>query len=156
MADKRLVQFYDDKYSGEAGMDRVEPVARVARPVDRFQGAVRTLTPLVKNLDVLELAAGSGRIAQSLADSGFRTWTLSDWAPSRVEGMQRRMASESRFRFAVVDASHPTQSLGGQQFDAIVSIADHGSGKSLCTMCSQIASCSDDSSPVMVARSQRV
>lgn len=123
MGDERLTRFYDEKYSDEAGMDRVEPVARVTNPVDRFEGAVRTLAPLVRDRDVLELAAGSGRIAQSLAESDFRTWTLSDWAPSRVEGMQRRMASESRFRFAVVDASHPTQSLRGQQFDAIVSIA---------------------------------
>jgi len=123
MVDERLARFYDEKYSDEADMDHVEPVSRVTHPIDRFQGAVRTLAPLVHDHDVLELAAGSGRIAQSLGDTGFRTWTLSDWAPNRVEGMKRRMEQEQRFRFAVVDATQPSKALAGQQFDVIVSIA---------------------------------
>ncbi len=125
MADDRLARFYEEKYSDEARLDEIGTVGLVANPVDRFEGAVATLANRVHGCDVLELAAGSGRIAQSLTRAGadFRTWTLSDWAQNRVDGMRRRLEGEERFRFAVVDASQPTQALEGQTFDAVVSIA---------------------------------
>lgn len=125
MTEDRLARFYDEKYSEEASLVEVEPVPLVEHPVDRFQGAVAALAPRVRDRDVLELAAGSGRIAQSLARSGarFRSWTLSDWAANRVDGMRLRMQGEPRFRFAVVDAAQPSKAVQGESFDVIVSIA---------------------------------
>lgn len=106
MTEDRLERFYDEKYSDEADLDTIEAVNHVSHPIDRFEGAVASLATRVNGLDVLELAAGSGRIAQSLTqvEAGFHSWTLSDWARNRVDGMQRRIQGDPRFRFAVVDA----------------------------------------------------
>lgn len=125
MADRQLTDFYEAKYAHEADQDETVVVDLVDAPMGRFEGGVAALAPLVAGKDVLELAAGSGTIAESLLRAGvaFSSWTLTEISTSRVEGMRRRLESDPRFEFAVVDAAQPTAALGDQRFDVIVSVA---------------------------------
>lgn len=120
--DKRLAQHYDDKYAQEAGTTRIDLRPVVSNPTDRFHAAVSYLTPRAKGRDILELGAGSGTIAESIRAAGgdFATYTVSEIVRARLDGTRRNL-TDSRYRFDLIDASHPESEQA--PFDIIVSIA---------------------------------
>src|SRR4051794_1234732 len=103
--DERLAEHYATKYADDATGQAITPLPLYQpAPMDRFTAAVAAVAPrLTPTSDVLELGAGSGVIAASLAARPFRSYTIGDIAQPRLEGLRARL-TDDRFRFAMIDA----------------------------------------------------
>jgi SAM-dependent methyltransferase len=125
--DARLVEHYEQKYAAEAGATGVAVVGAGGwMPRDRHEAAIRYLLPEIgPGARVLELGAGSGVIAASLAAAGapFHRYLLTDLSTARLAGL-RRTLRDKRFGFAPADADagEGLDGLGGP-FDVIVMVA---------------------------------
>jgi len=121
----RLSEFYEERYASEAADHSAQVFDLVQHPVDRFEGAIATLAPRIVGKNVLELAAGSGALTQSIMSTGagFSSWYLTDLASNRVEGTRVRLGDDPRLRFAVLDVADIDTALDGELFDAVICVA---------------------------------
>ncbi|MFP5333814.1 MAG: methyltransferase domain-containing protein [Actinomycetes bacterium] len=126
MTTQRLQTHYDDKYAQERTTSSELPVValRLPHPVGRHEAACAVLPDrLPPSADILELGAGDGLIANSLARGGvdFGSYTVGDISTVRLEGLSRRLRDD-RFRFRAVDADDVTADLS-ETYDAVVMVA---------------------------------
>ncbi|MGH0028796.1 MAG: class I SAM-dependent methyltransferase [Myxococcota bacterium] len=117
------VRHYDAKYAHEAGDHEVALVAPTALPTDRYQACVSALLPRLAGGDVLEIGAGDGRIARSLAAAGasFASYTATELSSSRLAGLRARLGDDPRFRVEALDLDHPPDP--GARYDAVLLVA---------------------------------
>jgi len=117
------LRHYDEKYAHEIAGPAPEIVAPCAAPADRYQACVSALPALFAGGDVLEIGAGSGRLALSLAAAGlrFESYTASDFSSSRLAGLRAQLR-DPRFRVLELDLEQPPQALEGC-FDAVILVA---------------------------------
>lgn len=124
MGHARLVEHYDAKYAAEAEGKPPRPVVAPAeRPDDRFQACLKHFPPRFPGGDILEVAAGDGVVARSLAAAGvpFRSYTATDFSPARLEGLVAGLG-DPRMRAAELDAEALASWQGGP-FDAVIMMA---------------------------------
>ena len=96
---------YELKYAHESEGGALEPIPVRAEPADRHEACLRYFPERFRGGDVLELAAGSGRLALSLAAAGvpFASYTASERSEARLAGLRSRFA-DPRMRVAQLDA----------------------------------------------------
>ena len=118
-----LLRHYDAKYRGEAAGAAPDGVAASAFPRDRFEACVRYVPRYFRGGDVLELAAGSGRVANALLSGGIDCghYTLSEFSEARLEGL-RHAVRDPRARFAPLDAEALPEAEAGR-YDAVLMVA---------------------------------
>ncbi len=128
MIPTRLVEHYEDKYSGAQLSPAPEPLPLdTRRPRTRADAAVSHLARLLpEGAEVLELGAGNGVIGESLRVGGvpFGRYTMSEISPPRLDAL-RATFTDPRFDVTYADAEHPSSSpeLSGRRFDAVVMLA---------------------------------
>lgn len=117
-----LLRHYEAKYAADAGGAGAEPVAATPTPGDRFEACLHYLPRLFRGGDLLELAAGSGRIARALLGAGLpcRSYTASELPGPRLEGLRRLELPGLAVR--ALDAEAPPAELAGR-FDAVLMVA---------------------------------
>jgi SAM-dependent methyltransferase len=117
------LRFYDARYAHEAGGSEAELVRPTAAPTDRAAACVSALPALLAGGDVLEIAAGSGHLARSLAAAGLRfdSYTATDFSSSRVAGLRESLA-DPRFRVRALDVEDVPEDLMGC-YDAVLMVA---------------------------------
>lgn len=118
-----LKRHYEAKYAAEAAGAGDAPVAPCRTPRDRFEACVHYLPRFLQGGHVLELAAGSGRIARSLLAGGLdcESYTLSELSEARLEGL-RRGVRDPRARVRALDAENLPESESGR-YDAVLMVA---------------------------------
>ena len=119
----RLLDFYDEKYSGETSGTHAEIVKPTACPTSRYEAFMTFFPPRFKGGDVLELGAGSGLIAQSFLALGVPcdSFTLTEYSSSRLAGIAAGM-DDPRVNALQLDAENfDPEDLG--QFDAVIMVA---------------------------------
>jgi SAM-dependent methyltransferase len=118
-----LLRHYDAKYQAEAAGAVPDRVACSPFPRDRFEACIHYVPRYFRGGDVLELAAGSGRVANALlsGDLDCGHYTLSEFSEARLEGL-RRVVCDPRARFAALDAEALPDSESGC-YDAVVMVA---------------------------------
>jgi SAM-dependent methyltransferase len=117
-----LLRHYQAKYAAEAGGGVPLPVTAAPWPRDRFEACLHYLPRLFAGGDLLELAAGSGRIARALLGAGLacRSYTVSELPGPRLEGL--RQLDDPRLRVRALDAEALPAELAGS-YDAVLMVA---------------------------------
>ncbi|HXK23823.1 MAG TPA: class I SAM-dependent methyltransferase [Myxococcota bacterium] len=118
-----VLRHYEAKYASDAQGDAGPLVVPTAAPRDRFEACVSDLPRRLAGGDVLEIAAGSGRLAQSLLAAGLRceTYTATELSEARLAAL-RRTLSDPRARVARLDLEAPNEE-GAARYDAIILLA---------------------------------
>jgi SAM-dependent methyltransferase len=118
-----LLRHYEAKYGAEAAGTAPDPVVRSRFPRDRFEACVHYVPRFFRGGELLELAAGSGRVADALLAGGLdcRHYTLSELSEARLEGL-RRAVRDPRARFAALDAEALPEGESGR-YDAVLMVA---------------------------------
>jgi SAM-dependent methyltransferase len=118
-----LLRHYDAKYEAEAGGTPADLVSDSPVPRDRFEACIHHLPRFFRGGDVLELAAGSGRVASTLLAGGLgcSSYTLSEFSEARLEGLRREIR-DPRARVAALDAEDLPESESGR-YDAVLMVA---------------------------------
>lgn len=117
------LRFYDEKFAHEAGAPAPDVVAPAAFPTNRYAACVSVLPSLARGGDVLEVGAGSGRLARSLLAAGlhFDHYTASDLSGARLAGL-RRSLDDPRFQVRSLDIEDPPADLEGR-YDVVLMVA---------------------------------
>ena len=125
MAVDRLTEYYDQTHAGEVDAPSLELVPLDTRwPADRFEAAARDLAPRIpRGARVIELAAGDGRLAESLRTGGvdFASYTLLELSQVRLEGLKRHL-TDRRFRFLEGDVENIRAVTDGA-YDVVIMLA---------------------------------
>jgi len=118
-----VLRHYDEKYAAEEAGARPEPVALTPTPTDRFEAAVSGVHARFTGGRVLEIGAGSGRVARALLATGLACegYTATDLSTHRLAGM-RASIDDPRVEVRRFDLDDPDPSLEGQ-FDAVLLVA---------------------------------
>lgn len=116
-------RFYDERFAHEAEAPPAPLAAPTRIPTDRYQAGVSLLPSLIHGGAILELGAGSGRLARSLAAAGLRfdTYTVSDLSEARLARLRRDLFDPS-FQVRQLDIEDPPEELTGS-FDAVLLVA---------------------------------
>lgn len=119
---ERLLSHYETKYAG-SGSAAPEPIALRATPRDRFEACRAHFPARFRGGSILELAAGSGRVARSLlaSDLPCSEYTVSDVAQVRLDAT-RVALDDPRARFERLDADD-LSAQPAQRYDAVIMIA---------------------------------
>lgn len=121
-----LLQHYDAKYAAEAAGSPAAAVRTTATPADRFEACLHYVPQLFGGGDLLELAAGSGRIARALLAAGLRcrSYTASELSEARLEGLRR--IRDPRLRVRALDAEAlPAEQAEGYDAVLMVALVEH-------------------------------
>ena len=119
----RLARHYDAKY----GADREAPGTRIVRahpaPADRHEACLSYFPRHFRGGDILEIGAGDGVIARSLAAAGvpFERYTATEYSEARLDGL-RRSLPDPRVRVARLDLEAPPGEHAGR-YDAVILLA---------------------------------
>jgi SAM-dependent methyltransferase len=119
----RLAQHYDAKYGGE----RAAPGTAIARahraPADRHEACLTYFPRHFRGGDILEIGAGDGLVARSLAAAGvpFEHYTATEYSEARLDGL-RRSLSDPRVRVAKLDLEAPPGEHA-HRYDAVILLA---------------------------------
>ena len=118
-----VLRHYEAKYASDAERDAEPLVAPTAAPRDRFEACVTDLPRRLAGGDVLEIAAGSGRLARSLLAAGLRceSYTATELSEARLAAL-RRTLSDPRVCVAPLDLEAPAEP-GDARYDAIILLA---------------------------------
>ncbi len=116
-------RFYDEKFAYEAAGPSADLVAATDIPTDRYAACISALPRLVRGGAILEIGAGSGRLARSLVAAGLRfdSYTVSDFSSARLAGL-RRTLDDPRFEVRALDVEDPPADLEGR-YDAVLLVA---------------------------------
>ena len=121
-----LARYYDADWAPDAAGDAAAPalIAPVRRPATRHQACVSLFPRFFRGGHVLELGAGGGRIARSLAAAGlaFESYTLGEVSRPRLAALERSFAGEARIRVAELDAESLPEDASAC-FDAVLLVA---------------------------------
>lgn len=123
MSNKRLEEFYDNKYSHELKSQDIANIANVAIPCNRYEAIAKFFPQVFKGGDILEIGAGDGRVAKKLLNSNLpiNSYTISDVSYVRMQGVQKHMDDE-RLAILQLDVEDiPSEHEG--KYDAIIMIA---------------------------------
>lgn len=118
-----LKDHYERKYAYEKDAKQIETINITAKPVTRFEAAVKYFPEYFSGGDVLELGAGNGNVAKSLllSESKINTYTLGDISTARLEGIGNNL-NDPRVRLIQLDAENIPESEYGK-YDAVIMIA---------------------------------
>ena len=119
-----VLRHYEAKYASDAREGDAEPlVVPTGAPRDRFEACVSDLPRRLAGGDVLEIAAGSGRLAQSLLSAGLRceSYTATELSQARLAALHRTLR-DPRVRVAPLDLEAPAQG-DTARYDAIILLA---------------------------------
>ncbi len=118
-----VLRHYDEKYAGETSGAAPAPVPLTTRPRDRFEAAVSGVHARFSGGAVLEIGAGSGRVARGLLDAGLpcERYVATDLSTNRLAGM-RASIDDPRVEVRPFDLDEPDPALEGQ-FDAVLLVA---------------------------------
>lgn len=122
-ASNLLRDHYDAKYAVDEQGAPTESFAVTRFPVHRIEACIEFFTRRFHGGDILELGAGSGSVAASLARAKvqFSSYTLTEFSPARLQGLSRRF-SQAPFSVAQLDVDN-FDPVKYPRFDAIVMIA---------------------------------
>jgi SAM-dependent methyltransferase len=119
----RLARHYDAKYGAErealgTGIVRAGPA-----PSSRHEACLCYFPRHFRGGDILEIGAGDGVIARSLAAAGvpFERYTASEYSEARLDGL-RRSLPDPRVRVARLDLEAPPGEHAGR-YDAVILLA---------------------------------
>lgn len=118
-----VARHYDQKYAAEASESVPEPIVRVAQPRDRFEAALGAMLDRFESGHLVEIGAGSGRLAQSLLAEGLPCdrYTATDLSSQRLATMRERL-QDRRFDIRSLDLDAPPEDLVGSA-DAVMLVA---------------------------------
>jgi SAM-dependent methyltransferase len=118
-----VLRHYEEKYASDANADAEPLVLPTSAPRDRFEACVSDLPRRLAGGDVLEIAAGSGRLARSLLAAGLRceSYTATELSEARLAAI-RRTLRDPRVRVAPLDVEAPAEE-GDARYDAIILLA---------------------------------
>lgn len=123
MQNDTLKNHYERIHAHESDAQRIEAIDAQRIPTSRYQAAAKYIPQFFTGGDLLELGAGSGKVANFLLSSGLPidSYTLGDIATARVEGIRRNL-NDPRARILELDAENiPRQQHG--KYDAVIMIA---------------------------------
>lgn len=125
MAVDRLIEYYDRQHADELDAPPRETVpVGLKWPADRFEAAACDLAPRIPaGARVIELAAGDGRLAESLRLAGvdWSTYTLVELSPVRLAGLRRHL-TDDRYRFLEGDVENMRAVTEGT-YDVVIMLA---------------------------------
>ena len=121
----RLARHYDAKYAAERSRGAQAAILRPrgGLPRDRHEACLHYFPRHFRGGDVLEIGAGSGLIARSLAAAGlpFDSYTATEYSEARLAGL-RRSLDDPRLRVTRLDLEAPPGEHVGR-YDAVILIA---------------------------------
>lgn len=119
---ERLLAHYETKYAA-CQAAAPDPIRVQGAPRDRFEACLAHFPGCFSGGSILELAAGSGRVASSLlsTDLDCSEYTLSDYAQVRLDAT-RESLDDPRLRFERLNADE-LGSQPGARYDAVIMIA---------------------------------
>lgn len=125
MAVESLTRYYNRQHASEQDAPAPATVPVDLRwPADRFEAAANDLAPRIPTgARVIELAAGDGRLAESLRLGGvdFSSYTLLELSSARLTGLRRHL-TDPRYRFVEGDVEH-IRAATGETYDVVIMLA---------------------------------
>jgi 2-polyprenyl-3-methyl-5-hydroxy-6-metoxy-1,4-benzoquinol methylase len=122
----KLTEYYERAHAGERDAPPPELVPPdLAWPADRFEAAAHDLAPRIRpGAKVIELAAGDGRLAESLRAGGvdFATYTVLELSRARLTGLRRHLTDE-RYRFVEGDVEDIRAATADDTYDVVIMLA---------------------------------
>jgi len=118
-----LFGHYSRKYAHESSGHSEQILYGDRAPIDRYEACVYYAPRHFPRGDILELAAGSGRVARGLLAGrmNIMSYTASEWSEPRLDGL-RRSLRDPRARVISLNAEQiPDDQLG--RYDAVIMIA---------------------------------
>ncbi len=119
----RLARHYDAKYGAEREAHGTGIVRAHTAPASRHEACLLYFPRHFRGGDILEIGAGDGLIARSLAAAGvpFDYYTATEYSEARLEGLRRSLA-DPRVRVAHLDLEAPPGEHAGR-YDAVILLA---------------------------------
>lgn len=125
MANPFLTNHYNKKYAHEKEPGSLGIVRNTSLPTNRYEACIKYFPRYFSGGDVLELAAGNGKVANSLLkyndNKKIARYVASDFSASRLAGLTSNISDE-RFAVAEIDAERVGQEHFGK-YDAVIMIA---------------------------------
>jgi 2-polyprenyl-3-methyl-5-hydroxy-6-metoxy-1,4-benzoquinol methylase len=120
---KRLQRFYEMKHKLQSETISTQNIPYVKYPKDRYQACIRYFINNFKEGNILEIASGSGRVAQSLLSylPNINEFTVSELNETRLQGL-RCTFSDSRVRCISLDVENIRDTDIGR-YDAVIMLA---------------------------------
>jgi 2-polyprenyl-3-methyl-5-hydroxy-6-metoxy-1,4-benzoquinol methylase len=122
----KLTEYYERTHGDERDAPPPQHVAvELAWPADRFEAAAHDLAPRIPpGARVIELAAGDGRLAESLRVSGvdFSSYTVLELSQARLAGLRRHL-TDDRYRFLQGDVEDIQAATADDTYDVVIMLA---------------------------------
>lgn len=120
---ERLQKHYEDKYAGDASVDKVQRTLLKKYPRNRLEACLKYF-PICFNSGgkILEIGSGAGDLALGLIEDGlqFSSFWLTDLSQNRVQGLQKRFKNENNIVVKHFDLESDQQI--DEKFDAVILI----------------------------------
>jgi len=123
LSSERLERHYDAKYGAEREAHGTRIVRANRAPADRHEACLTYFPRHFRGGSILEIGAGDGVIARSLAAAGvaFDDYTATEYSQARLDGLARSL-SDPRVRTAYLDLEAPPGEHTGR-YDAVILLA---------------------------------
>jgi SAM-dependent methyltransferase len=121
---ERLARHYDAKYGAEREALRSEIVRAHGAPASRHEACLTWFPRHFRGGDILEIGAGNGLVARSLAAAGvpFEHYTATEYSEARLDGLRRSLAGDPRMRAARLDLEAPPGEHA-HRYEAVILLA---------------------------------